>query len=81
MTPEEVKRFFEQLREAAEDLSAVRNTIAKFKVKKHPGMYGKGWVLSEVRTGKVDIEKDLAHIEAQLREALEPIGTSTLDDV
>ena len=77
MSPEEVELFFEQLRDAADNLSAVRGNIGSLKAK----MVREGYRLVEIKNGRIDIEERLAHIEGVLRQALAPLGDSTFDDL
>lgn len=69
MTPEEVEVIIDRLRDAADNLSAVRGNIANLKAQPYRGKYR----LSELRNGKIDVEERLAHIEAILLQALEPL--------
>ncbi len=71
MTPEEVETIISRLRDAADNLSVVRGTIANLKAQPYRGKY----TLLEIKNGKIKVEEMLAHIEAILRQALEPLDS------
>lgn len=69
MTREEVEAIIARLRDAKDNLSAVRSNIGNLKAHK----YRAGYRLVEVKNGQVDIEERLAHIESVLLQALESL--------
>ena len=75
MNPEEVRRTLAMLLEVADNLAMTRARLAELSVKSN-----KNGGLS-AGTVKRELMERIAASEAVLRAALEPIGTSTLDDV